>query len=151
MNHVTILGNLTRDPETRFTPNGKSVTEASIAVTERWKTESGEAKEKTAFIGLVLWGPTGEAFAKFHRKGAKALVEGKLVQEVWDDKDTGKKREKTKVQVEKWHFLPTRDGGQQAEREQVREAATQPRTATPASKPNGTDLPLDPEEDDVPF
>ena len=118
MNHVTLMGNLVRDPETKHTPQGRAVTEATIAVTEKWTADSGEKKEKTAFVGLVIWGPRGEAFAKYHKKGDKTLVEGKIVQETWEDKE-GKKREKTKVQVEAWHFLPRGDR-QEAPRQAAR-------------------------------
>lgn len=104
MNVVILSGNLARDPETRFTPKGQAVTEATLCVSERWVTESGEQKEKTAFVALVFWGPRGEAFAKHHRKGSRAMVRGKLTQETWDDKTTGKKQTKTKVQVEDWEF-----------------------------------------------
>lgn len=150
MNHVMLMGNLVRDPETKFTPQGKAVTEATIAVTEKWKTESGEAKERTAFVGIVIWGPRGEAFAKYHTKGDKALIEGKIVQETWEDKETGKKREKTKVEVEQWHFLPRSDrSGSHQEASRPTRATQSPR---PASRIDPAP-PLDgqPEEDDVPF
>lgn len=144
MNVVMLSGNLTRDPEIRYTPKGQPVCEATVAVSKRWKTESGEEREKTAFVGLVIWGKRGEAFAQWHRKGSRALVRGELVQETWDDKETGKKREKTKVQVEDWDFAGPKP-------------AHAPETPRPAPK-NHPGLPLDEAkpsdaeaEDDVPF
>jgi single-strand DNA-binding protein len=141
------MGNLVRDPETKHTPQGKAVTEATIAVTEKWTTDSGEKREKTAFVGLVIWGSRGEAFAKYHKKGDKALIEGKLVQETWEDKE-GKKREKTKVQVEQWHFLPR---GDRSQSHQEAPRPTRP-TQAPSSKIDpAPSLDGKPEEDDVPF
>jgi len=141
MNQVILMGNLVRDPETKHTPGGNSVTETTIAVTKKWVTQSGEKKEKTAFIALVIWGKTGEAFAKFHAKGQRALIQGELIQETWEDKETGKKREKTKVQVDQWHFLPSGDRQQQPRQQQAPKAKIEP-----------TDHPADSAaEDDVPF
>ena len=139
MNHVTLLGNLTADPETRFTSTGKAVVEWTLAVNERWKTASGEEKERCSFVGCFAWGTKGEAFARFHRKGAKALVEGKLVQETWE-KD-GKKQSRTRVQVSEFHFV----GGPKGEA-----AQPQPKPAAPKPKvlPTEADQPA---EDDVPF
>jgi len=104
MNVVILTGNLARDPETRFTPKGKAVTDATICVSERWTDDSGQQKETTAFVGLVFWGPRGEAFARHHRKGSRASIRGKIVQDSWEDKATGKKQTKTKVQVDDWEF-----------------------------------------------
>ena len=133
MNRVTLLGNLTRDPETRFTKSGKAVVNASIAVTERFKTEAGESKESVTFVDLVIWGKTGETFAEFHAKGSKALVEGKLIAEEWE-KD-GQKRRTTKVQVAAWHFVGSKDA--------------KPAAPKPAASPEAPAT--EPTEDDVPF
>ena len=134
MNKVTLLGNLTRDPETRFTKSGKAVVNASIAVTERWKTEAGEAKESVIFMDLVLWGATGEMFAKHHFKGSKALVDGKLIAEEWE-KD-GKRNRAVKVQVATWHFVGSK-------------AEAKPATSKPAASPEAPAT--EPAEDPVPF
>ena len=133
MNKVTLLGNLTRDPETRFTKSGKAVVNASIAVTERWKTEAGEPKESVLFMDLVLWGTTGETFAKYHFKGSKALVDGKLIAEEWE-KD-GKRNRAVKVQVAAWHFVGSRDA--------------KPTASKPAASPEAQAT--EAAEDDVPF
>ena len=133
MNKVTLLGNLTRDPEIRHTKSGKPVVNASIAVTERWKTEAGEPKESTVFVDLVIWGKTGEMFAEYHAKGSKALIDGKLVVEEWE-KD-GQKRRTTKVQVAAWHFVGSKD---------ARPAAPKPSASHEAPATETA-------EDDVPF
>jgi single-strand DNA-binding protein len=141
INTVILGGNLTRDPEVRYTPKGQAVCDATIANTEKWKTESGEAKERTAFVGLVIWGPKGEAFAKYHAKGQQVLVEGRITQETWDDKATGAKREKTKVQVDQWHFVGER-----------RNAAAPTGSPAPAKVNTAGSSPAPrTEDDDVPF
>ena len=134
MNKVTLLGNLTRDPEVRQTKSGKAVVNASLAVTERWKTEAGEAKESVLFMDLVLWGATGEMFAKYHAKGSKALVDGKLIAEEWE-KD-GKRNRAVKVQVAAWHFVGAK-------------TEAKPAAPKPAASPEAPAT--EPTEDDVPF
>lgn len=134
MNKVTLLGNLTRDPEVRQTKSGKPVVNACIAVTERWKTEAGEAKESVLFMDLVIWGATGEMFAKHHAKGSKALVDGKLIAEEWE-KD-GKRNRTVKVQVAAWHFVGSKTDAK-------------PAAPKPAASPEAPAT--EPAEDDVPF
>lgn len=134
MNKVTLLGNLTRDPEVRFTKTNKPVVNASIAVNERFKTEAGEVKEIVTFVDLVIWGKTGETFADYHTKGSRVLVDGKLIVEEWE-KD-GQKRRTTKVQVAAWHFVGSK-------------AETKPAAPKPAASPEAPAT--EPTEDDVPF
>lgn len=142
MNHVTLLGNLTADPERRATSTGKAVVEWTLAVNERWKTASGEEKERCSFIACYAWGPKGEAFARFHRKGGKALVEGKLVQESWE-KD-GKKQSKTRVQVTEFHFT----GGPRPETPDAPRPAPKSHPGLPLDDATPADAEA---EDDVPF
>jgi len=144
MNHVTLLGNLTADPETRFTGSGKAVVEWTLAVSKRWRTESGEQKERTSFISCYAWGPKGEAFARFHRKGQKALVEGELVQETWEDKQTGKKQSKTRVNVSEFHFV----GGPRPETPDAPRPAPKSHPGLPLDEAKPSDAEA---EDDVPF
>lgn len=144
VNKVFLSGNLVRDPEVRYTPQGQAVCEFTIATNKRWTTESGEKKEAVTFVGCVCWGAKGEAFAKFHKKGQRALIEGELCQETWEDKETGKKREKTKVRVKEWFFVASA----------TQQGAAQPasRTQRPeAASPQSGGLAKEPEPDDVPF
>lgn len=120
MNTVILSGNLTADPEIRYTKSGTAVCQFTIAHNKRWKTEAGEQKEKVSFIGCVIWGRRAEVFAEHHRKGSKALVRGELTQESWDDKETGKKQSKTKVNVEEFEFI-----GGRAEQTAAPKPATQ--------------------------
>ena len=149
-NTVIYGGNLTRDPELRFTPKGTAVCEISIANTEKWTAENGEKKERTCFAGATIWGKSGEVFAQYHHKGSQCLVQGSLIQETWDDKESGKKREKTKIRVDSWFFVGKRDVGNSQD-------APAPRQNAPSKAPQpGEPRPLvgepsQPIEDDVPF
>jgi single-strand DNA-binding protein len=151
MNSVKLLGNLTSDPETRFTPKGVAVVEFTLAVTERWKNDAGEQKESTYFGRCVAWGKSGEAFAQYHKKGQKALIEGKLKQDEWEDKETGKKRTATRIQVERWHFITSKSSGR-AEGPAAPPQAPAPRQSAPKAPTNSPGAePMPPDEDDVPF
>ena len=140
MNIVVLSGNLTRDPEVRHTPKGQPVCEVGLAYNERWKTDAGDVKEKTYFFDLLIWGKSGETFAKHHAKGSKAFVQGKLVHEQWQDKQTGEKKSRVRVHVDGWDFA----GGKQAA------GYGEPKPAAPQPKvlPTEADQPA---EDDVPF
>ena len=110
INSVQFQGNLTRDPEITYTASNIAVLNATLANTHKFTTDSGEQREETAFIGVTMWGALAKSFASFHRKGTPALVEGRLVTDVWADKDTGAKKSKTKIRVQHWHFVgPKRD------------------------------------------
>lgn len=104
-NKVTLLGNLTADPETRTTPSGQSVTSFSLAVNRTWQDRDGQRQEATDFINCTAWGPRGETIAKYVSKGRQLLVSGRLQQRTWDDKDTGKKRSAIDVVVEEFSFV----------------------------------------------
>lgn len=144
INQVTIGGNLTRDPEIRYTPKGTPLCEATLANSKRWKTEDGQERESTVFVSILIWGNSGKAFAEHHRKGDIALVEGELAQEHWEDKETKAKREKTKVKVSQWHWIPKRQPKAQTG------APTPAVTEPPAELPTGVADQLN-KEDDVPF
>lgn len=103
-NRVILLGNLTRDPETRSTNTGQSVTSFSIAVNETW-AKDGERQERTSFIECEAWAQRGEVIAKYFSKGRQILVEGRLRQDSWDDKETGKKRSAIRVVVDTFSFV----------------------------------------------
>ncbi len=104
-NQVTLVGNLTRDPELRYTPAGTAVCDVSLAVNEKWKDKQGQLKEEVSFIDCVCWGRTAEVAAEYLKKGRSCLVSGRLKQDRWDDKETGKKRSKIQVVVNVIQFL----------------------------------------------
>jgi len=148
-NKVILAGNLTRDPELRYTPKGSAVTNFSLAVNRTWKTESGESKEEVSFIEVEAWGRQGEVIAQYMRKGRPLLVEGRLKQDSWEDKDTHKKQSKLKVVLEGFSFIDSKgpDGGAGGGEAPRRNA---PAPAKPPEAGEGGDAAAA-EEDDVPF
>ena len=109
MNKVNIIGRVGSDPELRYTPAGKAVTEINLAVDDGY----GENK-RTAWIGVTIWGATAECAAKYVRKGHRLGITGRLTQDEWEDKQTGKKVRKTKVTCEDMHLLTDRDASDRA-------------------------------------
>jgi len=110
-NKVILMGNLTRDPETRTTPSGQSVTNFSLAVNRSWKGSDGQTQESVSYIDCVAWGKPGEIIAQYLSKGRAVLVSGRLEQRSWDDKDSGQKRSKVEVIVEDFNFVDSGNAG----------------------------------------
>lgn len=108
-NKVILMGNLTRDPETRQTPSGQSVTNFSLAVNRTWKSQDGQTQEAVSYIDCVAWGRTGEVIAQYMQKGRPILVSGRLDQRSWEQ--DGNKRSKVEVIVEDFNFVGGGDGG----------------------------------------
>lgn len=104
-NKIILMGNLTRDPELRSTTSGSSVTSFALAVNRTWNNAQGERQEETSFIDCEAWGRTGETIAKYVSKGRQLLVSGRLRQDTWQDKDTGKNRSTLRVVVEEFSFV----------------------------------------------
>ncbi len=102
-NKVILMGNLTRDPETRQTPSGQSVTNFSLAVSRTWKGQDGTNQEQASFFDCVAWGKTGEIIAQYIQKGRPILVSGRLDQRSWEQ--DGNKRSKVEVVVEDFNFV----------------------------------------------
>ena len=108
VNCVVIGGNLTRDPELTYTPQGTAVADFTVAVNEKWKDKTtGEMKEQATFIAVKAWGKTAEFVAEQFRKGSPVLVEGKITQETWQTQE-GQKREKTRVRADRVHVIEWR-------------------------------------------
>ena len=107
-NKVILMGNLTRDPETRQTPSGQSVTNFSLAVNRTWKGQDGQTQEQVSFIDCVAWGKTGEVISQYIQKGRPILVSGRLDQRSWEQ--DGQKRSKVEVIVEDFNFVGGGDG-----------------------------------------
>lgn len=134
MNKVHLLGNLTRDPEVRYTPNGTAVTDASIAVNRTWKNKDGEKQEEVSFIDLQIWNGRGEAFAQHNAKGDPVIIHGRLQQQRWEDKTDGTNRSKLVVQVEDWEFVPSRKRGEDAPQDETPRPKAKPEAKAPAKK-----------------
>ena len=154
-NKVILMGNLTRDPEMRVTPTGLSICKFTVAVNRKFKMQSGEEREEVAFIDVDTFGKQAETISKFFTKGKPILVEGRLKQDKWEDKNTKEKRSRMKVVLENFQFLgggrgeggaPGAEGGE-APRSYAPRASTggapAPRQSAPAPQEN-----LD---EDVPF
>jgi single-strand DNA-binding protein len=110
-NRVILVGNLTRDPEVRYTPGGTAVTEIGLAVNRYWFDKgTNERKEETTFIDVTLWGRQAEVAGEYLSKGRPVLIEGRLQTDSWDDKETGKRRTKLKVVGETLQLLGSREG-----------------------------------------
>lgn len=106
VNKVFLMGNLTRDPQVRYTPGGTAVCDIGIAVTEKWfDKQSNQNKEETVFVDVTLWGRTAEVAGEYLSKGKPVHIEGKLKLDTWKDKDTGANRQKLKVTGERLQLL----------------------------------------------
>ena len=111
LNKVMIIGNLTRDPEIKYTPKGTAIADIGLAVNRNYTTESGEKREEVTFIDVTLWGRTAEIVGEYCKKGRPLFVEGRLQLDQWDDKQTGQKRSKLKVVGDNIQLLGGREGG----------------------------------------
>jgi single-strand DNA-binding protein len=105
-NKVILMGNLTRDPELRYTPNNTAICKIGLAVNRRFKDgQTGEWKEEPTFVDVTIFGARGEAFQRFHTKGKPAFIEGSLRLDTWEDKNGGGKRSKLYVVADNWEFV----------------------------------------------
>lgn len=111
LNKVMLIGNLTRDPEVRYTPSGKAVADISLAINRVWNNDAGQKQEETTFVDITLWGRQAELAQQYLTKGRGVYIEGRLQMDSWDDKETGKKRTKLKVVGDNLQFLPDGRGG----------------------------------------
>ena len=110
-NKVVILGNLTADPVVRYITSGKAVCECSVAINDKYKNAAGNQIERVTFVDVVVWGRTAEVLGEYCHKGSSVLFEGRLQQDSWEDKNTGAKRTKLKVQAELLQFIGGRRDG----------------------------------------
>lgn len=111
LNKVMLIGNLTRDPELRYTPKGTAVADIGLAINRVWTNEQNQRQEETTFVDVTLWGRQAELAQQYLSKGRGAYIEGRLQMDTWDDKQTGQKRSKLKVVGENLQFLPDGKGG----------------------------------------
>jgi single-strand DNA-binding protein len=112
VNKVILIGNLGADPEVRTTPQGATVANMRLAVSESWKDQQGNRQERTEWVNLVVWRQQAEIAQRFLHKGSKIYVEGKLQTRSWDDKATGQKRYATDVVVDTFTMLDSRGSGE---------------------------------------
>jgi single-strand DNA-binding protein len=148
LNRVLLIGNLTRDPELRYTPKGTPVTDFGLAVSRIYSGENGEKKEETTFVDVTLWARQAEIAGQYLKKGRPVFIEGRLQLDTWDDKQTGQKRSRLRVVGENIQLLGSRPEGDASS---SAPPPRRPSTAAPPSRPEPRDPDLDVEPDDIPF
>lgn len=150
LNRVLLIGNLTRDPDVRYTPKGTAVADIGLAVNRVFTGEDGEKREEVTYVDVVLWSRLAEIAEQYLKKGRPVFIEGRLQLDSWDDKQTGQKRSRLRVVAENLQLLGSRGEGEAG----GTGAAPAPRRSAPAPapKPNPPrDPDLDAEPDDIPF
>jgi single-strand DNA-binding protein len=121
-NKTILMGNLTRDPQVKYTPSGSAVAEVSLAVNRTWFDKAtNQRKEEVTFVDVTLWGRDAEVAGEYLAKGRSVLIEGRLTLETWDDKTTGQKRSKLKVTAERLVLM----GGKSEKSETPQESVPQ--------------------------
>ena len=162
-NKVIIAGNLTRDPELRYTPSGMAIAKFGLAVNRKWKDQSGELKEEVTFVDVDAFGKQAELIGQYMKRGRPLLVEGRLRLDTWEDKQTQQKKSRLGVVLESMTFLDsgsTREGGgdfggsggggaPSARPSRPMQSAPPPSNQSSHSSMDPDGMP--PEEDDVPF
>jgi single-strand DNA-binding protein len=154
LNKVMLIGNVTRDPEIKYTPKGSAVCDLGIAVNRVFTPEGGERREETTFVDITLWGRQAEIAGEYCKKGRSIYIEGRLQLDTWEDKTSGQKRSKLRVVGENFQLLGPRPGGSGGgEQSQGRPSNQSPRdsrgSSAPASGQTRQEAPL--EDDDIPF
>ena len=161
LNKVMLMGNLTRDPEIKYTPKGTAIAQIGLAVNRNYTLENGEKREEVTFIDIEAYGRQAEVIGEYCKKGRPLYVEGRLKLDTWDDKASGQKRSKLKVILDGFQFLGSRDGGGGGGGEgggpssdyadqQVSSQSGPRRGPSQAPKPPA-DPDLDAQPDDIPF
>ncbi len=141
LNRVFLMGNLTRDPEVRYTPSGTAVGDLGLAVNETYKNKAGETIESTVFVDIEVWARQAETCAEYLYKGSPVFVEGRLKLDQWENQQ-GEKRSKLRVRADRVQFLgsPKRTEGADA-----------PVGETPPAAPPAAPAPPVADDDDIPF
>lgn len=154
-NKVILAGNLTRDPELRYTPSGKAIVKFGMAINRNWTSETGEKREEVTFVDVDAFGRQAEVISQYLKKGRPVLVEGRLRLDQWDDKQTGQKKSRLGVVLESFSFLDSGGrGGGEAGGESHAPApggSGSPGRVAKATPPAADDADALPSEDDVPF
>jgi len=152
VNKVILIGNVTRDPEVKFTSKGSAVTDIGLAINRNYTLDNGEKREETTFVDVELWGRLAEIAGEYAKKGRPLYVEGRLRMDTWEDKASGQKRSRMKVVGENLQLLGGRTeggGGRPAGggEHESHEASAPRRPAPPPSRPAPSSEP----DDDIPF
>jgi single-strand DNA-binding protein len=152
LNKVLLIGNLTRDPELKYTPNGSAVCQFSVATNREWKDSQGQEKSETMFHRVVAWSKLAEIIPQFTMKGSKVFVEGRIVNRTWKDK-TGVDHYITEIVANEVIVLDNKKREQATNTEvqsEVPEPESKPKTEEPTEEPKGKSK-EDVNSDDIPF
>ena len=144
-NKVILLGNLTRDPEVRYTPKGSAVCDLGIAINRQYTLDSGEKREEVTFVDVVLWSRLAEIAGEYLKKGRPVFIEGRLQLDTWDDKQSGQKRSKLRVVGETMQLLggrPPAAGGGAAEGGESHPSKPAPPPKAGAAEPDDDEIPF---------
>jgi len=141
LNRVLLIGNLTKDPELRYTPSGTAVANLRLAVNSTWKDQAGQRKEETCFVTIVVWGRQAESCNQYLKKGRAIFVEGRLIYRSWEAE--GKTRSTMEVRADRVQFLGPPGTAPARPRDEAAEA--------PAEEPAAEPVPDEGSEADVPF
>lgn len=156
VNKVILIGNVTRDPEVKFTSKGSAVTDIGLAINRNYTLDNGEKREETTFVDVELWGRLAEIAGEYAKKGRPVYIEGRLRMDTWEDKASGQKRSRMKVVGENLQLLGARTGGggpsAGGDHESYDTAPAAPRRSAPSAPqrqvaPPPSDMP----DDDIPF
>src|SRR3954470_18379431 len=150
-NKVILLGNLTRDPEVRYTPKGSAVCDLGLAVNRSYTLDNGEKREEVTYVDVTLWARLAEIAGEYLKKGRPVFIEGRLQLDTWDDKQSGQKRSKLRVIGETMQLLGSRPSGGggssdagDEDRQSRGRAAAPPKAAAAAAA-------AQPDDDEIPF
>ncbi|MFZ0708827.1 MAG: single-stranded DNA-binding protein [Terrimicrobiaceae bacterium] len=149
LNKVMLIGNVTRDPEVKYTPKGSAVADVGLAINRSYTNQSGEKVEEVTYVDVELWGRLAEIAGEYAKKGRPIFVEGRLRIDSWEDKQSGQKRNRLKVVGEGLQLLGSRSGGQGGA------AGADFEGEAPASRPSrpapAKSAPSEASDDDIPF
>jgi single-strand DNA-binding protein len=139
------MGRLTRDPEVKYTSGGTAIAKLSMAVNRNWTNKEGQKQEDTTFVEVDAFGRQAEVIGQYIKKGNPIFIEGNLRLDQWDDKQTGEKRSKLKVVLDRFEFIDSKGdgGGGSGYSSQSNVPAASGNSSAPAASL--------PEDDDVPF
>jgi len=159
VNKVILNGNVTRDPEVKFTPKGSAVTDVGLAINRTYSLDNGEKREETTYVDVELWGRLAEIAGEYAKKGRPVYIEGRLKIDSWEDKQTGQKRSRLRVVGENLQLLGTRPsgGGGGGDYESGGGGAHYERSERPAGRSSAPSRPQQQppaqpsDDDDIPF
>lgn len=152
VNKVILVGNLGRDPEVRYMPNGEAACNFSIATTDSWKDKQGQKQEKTEWHAITLFGKLGEIAGEYLKKGSSVYIEGRIQTETWKDKETGADRSRQTIRGDRMQMLGGKGDAGAGDQDQPDTNTSTQKINQPQAHSNGQNASnFDNFEDDIPF